>query len=584
MPSYNVDACLAELKEMETVKRPWLPQYEAVARLFLTRKQGFEGEMTPGAFLLDELYTNTGQFSLYLMASVFLSMLWPDASRTFNLRPARRLKYVKGMDEFARYATIEVQEAMDNQRAGLIPALMEHFLEKGAFGISGIGAFEGPPDEPDMPVVFDAWGIKGMYVSENAQGFIDKIKFKKKLTVRQIYQEYDNERDQIAQAVKELYANGKLEDKVEVLYVLEPKTPDGDAAPESDAAMECRSVHIDLERKFVMRDSGYHELPVFVSRFFKVVGEPYAYSPAMTALPATANLNALREDLLVAREKNLKPPLIVMDDGRLGGGVVDTSPDGMTVFNASGRIAGEKPVYPLYTVGDMQGAKEEAEQLKEEITQAFFLDRLLDLNNETQMTAFETSVRARMRGEALGSVFSREEMETFSPLIERVVKILWRSGRLGVVETGAGAALRRAWASISGSQDIQVPPAAIAAAQANLDIFEIEYISPAKRFMQSEKLQGIFTASDAIAALEAVLPGIADNINKDRTAANILRFSGAPADCANTEEERDAIRESRAQAQQDAEQVDSAKQGSEAVRNLAMARQAMGTVAQPKGA
>jgi hypothetical protein len=578
---YDVTACLEELKQMKQVKQPWLAQYETVAKLMLTRKQGFEGDMAPGAFIQDDLFDNTGQFALYLAASVLLAMQWPDASRSFTLRPARRLRKVKGADEYFRFATTEVQEAMDNPRAGLYPSLMEHFIEKLAFGISGIGAFEGPKTDKNLPVVFDAWGIKGMYVSENAQGFIDKIKFQKEVTVRQVYEEYDNDRDSIHPTVKEMYGRKEYEKKIKVLYVLEPKDSDENAAPDSEAAMECRSVHIDVERQFVMRTGAYHELPVFVSRFFKVIGEPYAYSPGMMAVPACANLNALRGDMLLASEKNLKPPLVVLDDGRLGGGVVDTSPNGMSVFNSSGRISNEKPVYPLYTVGEMQSSKDQAEQLREEILQHFFLDRLLDLNNETQMTAFETSVRARMRGEALGSVFARDEMETFTPLIQRVFNVLYRSGRLGIVQTGIGATLRRLWAKITGVDEIVVPPEIIAAAQAGLDVFEIEYISPAKRFMQSEKLQGIFTASDAIAALAAVVPGIEDNIHKDRTAAAIWKFAGAPAECLNTEEERNAIREEKASAQSQVEQVDSAKQGSEAVRNLAQARQAMGTTAQP---
>lgn len=579
--AYDVDGCLARLAKIEEEKRPWLPLLEAVAKTFYTRKQGFQGEVAPGAFLQEDIFSNTGQYAAYLMASVFLSYLWPDAARTFRLKPVRRLRDVPGIDEYFRYVTEEVQAAMDNPRAGLLPALMEHFHEKGVFGISGLGVFEGPKDDKTLPVVFDAWGIKTMWCSENAQGFVDTIFYKRKLTIRQIMKEYAGNEDKIHSDIREKAKNpANYEEKVEVLYVLEPKQAVEGAADDSYAAMEFASIHIDAERKFVMRESGYHEQPVFVSRFFKLTGEVMGRSPAMTVLPAAINLNALDEGVIRATEKQLDPPLALLDDARLGGGVVDTSAGALNVFNSTGRLGADKPIFPLFTVGEMQSAKDLKEQLREEVMQGFFLDRLLDLNNQTQMTAFETSVRARMRGDALGSIFSREEMETLTPMIGRSFNILWRSGRLGVVETGIGAMLRKLWAKIAGSKEIQVPQAVIDAAKAGLDIYEVEYISPAKRFQQSEKLQGIFTGADAIAALEAVLPGISDNLNADRTAENIWRYAGAPVDCLNTKGEREDIRAKKIQRQQTADALEVAKGGSEAARNMAQARTSMGTAAQ----
>jgi hypothetical protein len=582
--AFDLDKCLARVKELESQKQPWLPLLESLAKIFLTRKKDFTSPLTPGEFLQDDIYSNDGQFGAFLLASVLLSMMWPDAERTFVIEPVRRLKGVAGVEEYFRFVTEEVQSAMSQPRAGLPSVLMEYFLEKVVFGTAGMGAFEGPKNDPSLPVVFESWDLKGMLISENAQGFVDTIYWKRTRTVRQIVEEYGrNKIDKVHPQVLELFKQQKLEDKIEVLYILEPKEAVEGAAPESLAAMSCRSVHVDLKHNFVMRESGYHELPVFVSRFFKTTGEVWGRSPAMTAEPAAANLNALSEGVIVATEKQLDPPLGLLDDGRLGGGVVDTSAGAFNVFNASGRITGEKPIFPLFTVGEMQSAKDLKEQLKEEVTQAFFLDRLLDLNNSQQMTAYETSVRNRLRGEALGSIFSRDEGETFTPLIGRVFNILYRSGRLGVVTTGIGAKIRKLWAKITGAKEVIVPQAVIDAIAAGLDVYEIHYISPAKRFMQSEKLQGIFTAADALAALEAVMPGICDNINPDRTAANIFKYAGAPTDCLNTEDERTAKRQATAQRQNTQDIVETARGTSEAARNMAQARTMLGTMRQPTG-
>lgn len=574
--SYNdADRCIRRFKDLETQKLPWLTHYQALAEIFLTRKSDFTRENMPGEFLQDEIFDNTPQYAAYLMASVFLSMLWPDSARTFNVKPVRRLRGIQGVEDFFRFVNEEMHSAMDRPRAGLSLALMEHFLEDGIFGTSGIGAFEGPVDDMSLPVVYEPWAIKGMCISENAQGFVDTIYYKTQMTVRQVYEQYNKAPDKVSAKVIELYKAGKPEDPVEVLIVIEPKKPE--EGKKGVAGMSVRTLHIDKTNKFTMRESGFDEMPVMVGRMFKTMREPYGRSSAMTALPAAQSLNALSEAILVAAEKQLDPPLGVLDDGRLGGGVIDTSAGALNVFNSSGRLATQNPIFPLFTVGEFQSAEKLKEQLIQEIMQAFFLDRLLDLNNQTQMTAFETSVRNRMRGESLGSIFARQEKEVLTPMIERSFNIMWRRGHFGVVKSGLGVKLRMLWNKLLGKDETIVPEIIVQAVEAGLDVYEIEYISPAKRFMQAEKLQGIFTASDAIVALAPFLPGITDNIDSDDLARNIFELSGAPRTSLRTV---DAVRKLRAEMQQqqnEVNEIEAGKQVSEIARNVAQARATMGT-------
>lgn len=95
---------------------------------------------------------------------------------------------------------------------------------------------------------------------------------------------------------------------------------------------------------------------------------------------------------------------MVLDDGTLGAGEIDDSPNGVTVVNVSGRISNQDPIKPLYTVGELQSVENHTEQLRQQITQAFFIDRLLDLNNDTRMTLGEAQIRNRIRGESLTSI------------------------------------------------------------------------------------------------------------------------------------------------------------------------------------
>lgn len=553
--SPSTEKYLRKHSELSEKKRPWNIHYQRLAEAFLTRKRSFTSTISPGEFLYDDVFDNTGEHAAFTAASVFLSMLWPDSSRTFELKPVRELKGKPGVEEYFRFCTEQQQRYMDAPRAGLLIALQELQIDMQIFGTAGIGAFDGTDES--TPVVYEAWGIKEMCISENAQGFVDQIYTLWPYTIRQVVEEYGPEN--VHADVLKAYKEGRGEEKIDVLKVIEPRPMVAQKPDSGVRGMPIRTVHIDIKNKTIMRESGYAEFPVAVGRMIKTIGEEMGRSPAMTALPDVGSLNALKEAIIVAAEKQLDPPLAVLDDGRLGGGVVDTSPGALNVFNASGRLTGDKPIFPIFTVGEMQSAEKLEEKFKESIMQAFNLDRLLDLNNQTQMTAYETSVRNRMRGEALGSMFARQKMEVLTPLIERTFNILFRKGYFSAEAYGK-----------------DIPADVQEFIDAGRDAYEVEFISPAQRFMQSEKLQGIYETAEFFSKL-SVVPGmetIADNLNVDEMADYVVKYSGAPVAVLNTDSDRDAIRDGRRQAQEAQAQMAAAQQMSEVARNAGQASMA----------
>jgi len=319
------------LKDLETEKNPWLPLLQAVAEVFLVRNADFTRASSPAEFIQDLIFNNTPQFAAYTSASVFLSMLWPDSSRTFRLKPVSQLKDMPGVEAYFRSSTEEMHEKMDKPEAGLQLALMGHFLDVLVFGISGVGTFEGEEDDAEMPVTFETWDAKSMYVSENKQGFIDAIFIKLNWTVRQIMEEYGSGKngDRVSAHVRKRFEEKKFDERVEILKVIEPKKPE--KGKRGVAAMKVSSTHIDLDNNIIMRESGFEEMPVAVGRLFKWAKEMQGRSSGMIALPAANSLNALDEAILVASEKQLDPPLMVSDDARLGGGVIDTSASAVNV-------------------------------------------------------------------------------------------------------------------------------------------------------------------------------------------------------------------------------------------------------------
>lgn len=558
---------------LETEKQPFTDLYQRLAEWFLTRKQDFQNELTAAAFLYSDIYDNAGEHAALVSASALQSMIWPDAARSFVIEPVDELRGRPGVDEYFRTVTSRVQRAMDNPKSGLALALPEHFIDGQVFGISGLSAMENDDeDEVAVPVIYDQWDIKSMCIEEDAKGFVSGIYFKRQFTIGQMVEDYSKPLDKIHPEVMKKYAEGKRDEKITVLKVIEVR-PKAERAQRGTLAGPIRTLHIDATNKFIMREGGDHEMPVFVVRAMKAGNEKYARSSAMVAFPDVVSLNALKEARIRATEKQLDPPMVVLDDGRVGGAVIDSSAGGVTVLNTSGR-AGEKPIFPLFTVGEMQSSEKLEQEFKDGITQAFLVDRLLDLNNQTQMTAYEASIRNRMRGDALSSRVAREETEGFIPLIERTVSIMFRKDLLGVDGTGIVNRIKRLWDKVLGREVLIVPKDITAAVKEGLEVYRVRFISPATRFMQAEKLQGIFTIAEFAEKAVGAFPGIEDNFDPDVIARKAVEYSGAPIEINRTEEAVTEIRKVRAQQAELATKLEAAKQASEIARNAGQAKMA----------
>ena len=582
MAESRVGRYLAQHEARKQKKRPWLDHYQRLAEMFLTWKADFTNAANVGAFLSDNVFSNVPQFAANLFASVCQSMLWPDAARSFAIVPKPQLKDLPGVQAYFRAVTNRMHAAMDNPEAGLSLALSEHFLEQGVFGTSGVATLEGPADDASLPVVYECWDVKSMFIDEDRHGNVNSVTIEEQSTVRKVYEEYKlngKPGDKISSKVAEAYTEGRYEEKVTVLKVLEPNDK-RDIKKKGIVAMEYRTCHIDATNRVIMRESGYEEMPVAVVRAIKRSGETQGRSFGMIVLPAAVNLNSLSQDIIVGSELQLFPPLMVLDDGRLGGAVIDTSAKGMTVVNTAGRPFGEKPIQALHTVGDMVSAKELKTQLTEEVMQGFMLDRLLDLNNKTMMTAYETSVRSRLRGESTGSLFARQIMELFVKMIRRTFNILMRRGDLGDFPgvNGVGADQRRKWVSLGGKDDVVVPESVLAAVKAGLDVYDIEFISPAQRFMQAEKLNGLLTSADSKLAVAALQPDIMDGTDWDEWGRLVDKYAGAPNAAQRTKDGLAEYRRAVAQRQQTADMLGAGKVASDIQAQSAKARVALGTM------
>lgn len=557
----KVKKALARRKAMQSKKNLWQAHWQLLGEYIHSRKQDFTSNQQEGEMLNKDLFDATAGKANAVMSSSLIGMLWPNGAKSFRLTPPRGVRETFEIKTYYEKISEVLAEAMDDPKAGLATALDEYMKDQGCFGTSGIEIAE----DEKLPLVYRAWSVKEMSIDQGKNGFVDTVYIEQQWTVRMLYATYG---DRVSEATKEKYNQGLCDDKVSLLIAIEPRLEEAGGPEEGNLAMSFQSLHIELGADHLLRESGFDDLPVKVGRFWKLAKETYGRSPGMEALPDVLEINSMWEAVTLAVEKMLDPPLGVLDDGRLGGGTIDTSAGAINVFNITGRAGERQPVFPLFTVGELQHVGKLIEQLTESIMNHFFMDRLLDLNNEKEMTAYETSIRNRLRGSTLNTLFSRQTAELFSPLIETSFNRMFSKGKLGVIRGSAEEHML----ALDGEKDIIYIPDEIAQLMvAGKDVYKIKYVTPAARIMEAEEQQGMIETANFAAELAQSIPDVMDNFDTDIIVRRFNQNSGAPSTGLRDQKTIDGIREQRAASIQAAQEMQLVGEGAKAAKDASAA-------------
>jgi hypothetical protein len=561
MASSRINNIFQRFKVLKNNKQSLKSLFQLISEYVYNRK--YDGQDIPnaGIFADEDIYDNTAQRANGIMANVMVNNIWPNGPRTFSLGRTWDTPDTEEVKTYFSYVNQQMYSVMDNTKAGLQTALDEYMLDQGAFATSGIYVKE-KEDDRAVPVRYEAWSIKGRYIDEGPDGNIDTIFSEISMSVRNAVKVYGYEN--LSARVRKDFDNGDIENKVKILHVIEPRL-ERDKSKKGVKDMPIASIHIEVDTRKILKESGMEEMPVFIGRFSKVPGEIYGRSPAMVAMADILEINAVREAISIATEKQLDPPMAVYDDGALGAGAIDTSAGAINVFSVTGRLNAGKPIEPLYTVGELQSSYTHIDTLKETINNHFYLDRLLDFNNETRMTLGEAQLRNALRGQSLGAFYARQENEVITPMIERTFNILLKLGRLGVIQGSKEEVeqLKR------GMQPVYIPEELVQRMMNGEDFYEITYLSPAKRTMQSEELRGIIETANFAVQVAPASPEIIDNIDFDKLIARVAKLSGAPMELIKDSDTVKKIREARAKQQEEIAKMEQARQQSEIGRNVA---------------
>jgi hypothetical protein len=363
--------------------------------------------------------------------------------------------------------------------------------------------------------------------ASRAGGMIDTLFRYFKLTATQAVNEYGEAN--VPEKIRECASGDKGEDKFSFVHVIRPrKKVNGGGMMGKNLPIE--SVHVCLETKTFVRDSGYHEQPFAAPRWMQLPNSVYAVGPVAQALPVARRLNKLLELEESALARAAAGVYVAEDDGVLNPRAVKVRGGSVIVANSVDSIK------PLPSGADFNVSFTKAEQLRAEIRRIMLADQLQPQDGPA-MTATEVHVRVQLIRQLMGPLYGRFQNEDLSVTIDRVFGLLYRRGR---PEIGGKP----------GQVVIDDAPDSLADT-----VFSVRYQSPLARAQKLEDVTAIERTAVFVQQLVAGgSPEAGDLLDTDEAVRLHAEGTGAPDKVIRDTKSVLARREARIKAEQEAQE------------------------------
>lgn len=466
--------------------------------------------------------TAVNQFGDYITG-----IMWGTGDRALNIVPSRYvLEYTTAevLDDYYSYVTDQLLYHMNHEDAGLNNAIKPYAYDQAAFGTSGIGAFPNAAFKErvaDNALIFRPYGIDNICIDEGKNGSVDYVFATYHWRISRIVGEFCSDgmggvdNSKVCKLPKELvdcYRKGDLNEHHTVVFGVLPRT-DFDPKLQGKRGTRYRGVWFleNSKEGGIFAEEDFAEKPIAVARMIKVRGETFGRSSGTMLLSSISAVNFMLATSIEILEKMANPALGVFGNAIFGDSVLDTSPQGLTVFNPS--LSGNgNPAFPLFDVGNPAPLMQMLiPYLNEKILSAFKIDALLDFNQSGDMTATESMQRYSIRAKSLAGILTQQKTELLAPLVKRCVSILGQLEQLGADPRTMGERvelLRK-----MGRQERIIPPEVLRVIQDGRPWFEIRFNNEMERMTRTEALQSLIQILNAVTAIAPLNPQIIEAVD-----------------------------------------------------------------------
>lgn len=373
-------------------------------------------------------------------------------------------------------------------------------------------------------------------IMENSDGAVDTVMREFEFTLLQTVQQYGKEN--LSDKSKALLAENKLNEKIKLLHVSMPRenrdyfSTDKFNKPFSQFVLELENENTGK----ILEESGTEVSPYIVARW---KGNHYGRSPGMDILPDVRSLNTAVKMRFEAWAKAINPPYLVNNYGIFGN--LDLRPGAQNPVKAN---VGEA-VQELITQSRFDVANFNEELLRNSIRQGLFIDQIQFPPMEgTPVSATEFSGRFEMMQRVLGPILGRLENEFLQGILVRSFSLMQSFFTL------------------------------------DTDILNIQFDGPLARTQRSSDIESVSRYYQVALPISQSKPEILDGVNHQEIGVFLAERSGVPGNLISSQEELDAITESRQQAQDAANEQEEALSTAKAAHDTAPLAKVLNEVGQ----
>lgn len=413
------------VESMHARRVPWFTHWREVADYFLPRRYPYllspnEQQSKVAQSRNRKLLNSTSTLAVRTLASGMMNGVTSPARPWFRLR-------VNGFDE----ATMaqEVKEWLSEVERRMFLILAESnfynamaimYLEWCTFGTASMGIYE---DFRDIIRCYN-YAVGEFYISQDDTGRVNRHVREFAMSLENLVGKFGKENLPENLQVQVKQGGDKLLTRHIVHHIVEPSDNADNLLRTNAPYRELYFLKSAKDGEF-LSVSPLYEWPMVVPRWELHSGDEYGTSPAMDALGDAIELQSAQLDLATARNKDLRPPLIV--DQQLRGRPTALHAGGITYANAFNTNFGAKKAYEI--AFPYQELREAINVLEMRIREACH-NNLFNMISQLDTVRSATEIDARREEKLvhLGPVLERFENEGLDPALKRVFAISQKNG------------------------------------------------------------------------------------------------------------------------------------------------------------
>jgi hypothetical protein len=506
-------------------------KYVTPRKAWVTRKRETQGERPD-----NNLFDTTARRANQILAAGFHGNMTNPSTKWFNLRLAdNELNKIKEIKTWLADSENKIMDVLN--ASNFNEQIHEAYTDLGSVGTAVL------LEEEDAKEVirFKAIFIEEIVIDENAEERVDTVYRKYTMSAKAASDLWG---DRAGPKTKEHMKNDKWDEKVTFIHCVMPREVFDPSKSDSNN-MPFESTHVEVDSRKTIATGGFNEFPYMVTRFNKVSNDMYGYSPGVILLPDIKMLNSISKTLIKAAQKIVDPPLIMPHDGFLL--PLKTTPGGLN-YKLSGN-ANDK-IEPLETKGNIPIGRDMQNDYRNAINSGFFTDLFLLLADRKNMTATEVQERIAEKMIMLGPVIGRLQSELLDPIIDRTFGILLRN-------------------------NVLLPPPEVLQGREIV----VEYVSPLALAQRREAITSVSSLLQLVSGVAGFIPDVIDKIDGDKVVDEAAEIYGVSPDIIRDGNQVGEIRQARAEAEQQAQEIEMAKEAvaadktiSESAKNKAEAK------------